>query len=467
MLSIRSILDAISTAKGPKARAAVLAYHSNNETLKEVMRLALSPHITFGLKAIPGDDKLDKCKPYPANIDTALYQCRDVIAAGALPANSDALKRFVADMLSSLPSDDRDVIRRVLKKRLDIGLGKTAVLKQWPGLWWAPDYMGAKSSASLHRMTYPCIVQEKVSGSCVYVDVTPGVHDECALLVYNPRRGSVYHLQPDMLAALGQLGMYIAKQFGSGKRVTLCCEGLVADFGYDVGMRRPIAKSEADCNAAWTAAQDAPMDPTIPAFLSIYDVRLHGLPDEPFFVKETGTGRLSALTLAFEQAFPVTGKPSCLWLTTSWTAEDDERATAIFRAVEANGGEGTIRKAYNGLWRPGKPSTQVKEKTAETVALVVTGTTEHTAIHGAIGALVCACADNPDFEVLVGTGLTLADRFNKEWLGAIINVEAHRLSETKLSLTNPRYKGLRKDLSEADTYAKVVAVMTNTEEVGE
>lgn len=457
MLSIKNILDAIAAEPSNKAKLAVLMMHKANATLRAVFNLALNPAITFGIsaKTMPTEAALPKVGHYPGNIDTALWQLENVVAKSVYPPNSGELKRFMVEVLSSLPSGDREVVRRIIKGKLECGLGKEAALEVWPDLFPVYEYMGARPAKHLDKLAYPVAAQVKCSGVAVYAYC-----DGRGNVVFrNPRNsGKVYNL-PSRFAD------HIVVTFGSDFIGTICCEGMVADAAkaasphglFDFTLGHPHALPEAANNAVWVQSQDEAMPMDTPAFLVVYDIRDRTQPNLPFYDPQ-GPSRWGYVANRIGEYAEHLGG-GLLWACRTVVCESREDLDAFTETLIEAGHEGSVAKEFGLVWQDGKPKGCVKAKSEKECTLRVIGWMLHSERPSMMGSLVCHSEDD-GIIVQVGAGWTDEERTidGMPPVGTLLDVTFHRVSETGESLKLPRPSRdkagalrIRADREKADT----------------
>lgn len=137
-MGIKQILDELAAEGGDNAKMAILKKYADNELLKKVLYKALSKRVKFYLKQIPeypiprGEMSLDNALESLSELST-----RKVTGHNAI--------EFVVNLLSSVSEDDANVLERVIRKDLKIGMGRSNMNKVIPGLFEMTPYMGAKS----------------------------------------------------------------------------------------------------------------------------------------------------------------------------------------------------------------------------------------------------------------------------------------------------------------------------------
>lgn len=136
-MNIIDILNEISEEGGSNKKMEILAKYKDNETLKTVLYKGMSKRIKFWVKQIPTAANMDfVVHPELEWALDELSQLENRIVTG------NAAQDFIATLLGSLSKDDAEVIIRVIKKDLKLGMGSTNVNKVFGDLIETTPYMG-------------------------------------------------------------------------------------------------------------------------------------------------------------------------------------------------------------------------------------------------------------------------------------------------------------------------------------
>ena len=107
--------------------------NSDNEILREVIRLALDPFTQFYIRKIPKYSRDPKYNTM--NLGFALNQ---LYSLSSREVTGNAAIEFLTNLLSSLDSDDAKVIERIIQKDLKCGVQSSTANSVWSGL--IPEY---------------------------------------------------------------------------------------------------------------------------------------------------------------------------------------------------------------------------------------------------------------------------------------------------------------------------------------
>ena len=167
---ILEILKLISLTSSTKMKETIVRSHKDNETLKNVFRLAYNKRIVFGIKKVPTDAERVQYRGF-CTLDKALYELEALFASRQLTGNAAA--DHLAQMMSMLAIEDAEIIRRVIKRDLDIGCSEGTACKVW-GDDLIPSQPCMKASSysdkALANIRYPAYAQLKADGTrCMIV----------------------------------------------------------------------------------------------------------------------------------------------------------------------------------------------------------------------------------------------------------------------------------------------------------
>lgn len=138
-MSIKKIFDEIASESGDLKKMEILKKYKDNTLLERVLYLAKSKRVKFYIKQIP-EYKTDSNHTW--SLEEALKKL-DKLSNREVTGH-DAIA-YLKDILSSVTKDDAYVIERIIEKDLKIGMGTTFINKIFDGLIEKTPYMGAKS----------------------------------------------------------------------------------------------------------------------------------------------------------------------------------------------------------------------------------------------------------------------------------------------------------------------------------
>lgn len=353
-------------------------------------------------------------------------------------SGNDAI-RAVEQKLSEMSEDDASVFARIIKKDLRCGASQSSFNKVWDGLVYEHPYMRCSSlnEKTIKKLKFPYFSEVKSDGR--YVDIIVNPHG----VTYMSRAGLIDNFNsPERDTSL----MKLAKKNGS---FVLMGETLVSDGNDGV---LPRAEGNGYLN-------NDDFDKSLLRFVLWDMVSL-----EDFLKKISKTPRHVRLTQTIDLVDELR-KDSCMDISVTdyRLCVNEEQANQHYREVISKGGEGTVRKNLNGIWKDGTSSDQIKFKIEVDGELLVVGMNEGEGrLAGKCGALVCQSSCGVVHVRVAG----LSDKLRKEFfedpdsiVGKIITVRYNDVvySETTgvWSLYLPRFVEIRYDKTEADTKEKL------------
>ena len=136
--SIKDILDEIANESSTNKKIEILSKYKDNELLSHVLYLAYSKRIKFYIKQIP------EYYPTLKTLDLRLALGELSLLYKRTKTGNEAIIHL-RNILERVNDDDRDVIIRVIKKDLRIGMATKSINKVFKNLIEITPYMGAVS----------------------------------------------------------------------------------------------------------------------------------------------------------------------------------------------------------------------------------------------------------------------------------------------------------------------------------
>lgn len=449
---IYNILKEIAEESSTNSKMNILKNHDNKEytkLLKQVLYLGMSKRIKFYIKQLP--DIID-FQSNKIDLEYAIDKLSEVYNRNI--TGHDALD-FVSSLLSRLTDEEADVLSRIIKKDLKIGMGRTNVNKVFPNLLEKTPYMGAKSfSESLARKITntgrawsQCKMDGRYNNSIIRSgDVElesrngePGYLDNAAF-VEELKKSPIDCVLNGEFTVDGVESRYIAN-------------GIIASL-ISIGKKQ---------------AEGKPIDKELIKFESkhgSYELALSNVrytvwdiitPDEYY-------GKISNLKYCDRwkklEEFLEMIDAKQVSIVESKLVKTYEEALEHFREMLSNGLEGTILKDSYGKWKDGKPSYQCKMKLDMELDLKITGFN-----YGKVGTKnenVISSLNTESSDGLLKTspqGITedmmkyITENQNT-LIGSIAVVKCCGLSKNNLgewSTLHPVLQSIREDKDEADS----------------
>ena len=400
-----------------------LNQHKDNEILKEVVRLALDPYTQFYIRKIPEYEQTYKMT---FDLEWAINELK-MLSSRTVTGN--AAIDHLRYILSSLTSDDANVIERIIQKDLKCGVSEKTANTVWPNLIHEYPCMlcSPYDEKLVNKIKFPAFVQKKEDGMRVNAIVKDG---KCE---FRSRNGKLI----DLLGNLEQEFIALAE----GNAIVFDGELLVRRDGkildrqtgngiVNKANKGTISKEEAELVVA-----------------TIWDI----IPYKDFV---DGKSNLP-YSFRFDILKDMLIGSNKIQLVQTEVVSDIETATAIFNQMLKNGYEGIILKDMNAIWENKRSKLQIKFKGVFEIDLKVVEIQEGTGKYaGMIGSLLCESSDGI-IKVSVGSGLTDDDRkLSKEfYLGKIVTINYNAKIVNKQgehSLFLPIYVETRLDKDEAN-----------------
>jgi hypothetical protein len=403
-----------------------LEANRDNETLREVVRLALCPFTQFYIRKIP--KYTPNTSGHGASIKSmlpALYELRERIVTG------NAAIEHLKTVLEALKADDAKVMERIIQKDLKCGVALSTANSVWTGL--LNDYPVMLCSAFdqklVDKVKFPALVQTKMDGMRFNAIVRDGKVE------YRSRNGKEIQLLGNLDADFIELAGDVDCVFDGELLVKQ--DGKILDRQTGNGILNKANKGT--ISALEASMVHATVWDVIP-YLYFVD----GVCNTPY------SKRFETLNSLINKYEPVK-----VATVTSWEVQNYEDANELFTQLLARGEEGIILKDKSGIWENKRSKTQIKFKGELECDLKIVGIEEGTGKYaGMLGAIQCESADGV-IKVSVGSGFNDEQRknFGKEIIGKIAAIKYNMRIKNKAgeeSLFLPIVLEVRDDKEVAD-----------------
>ena len=336
-MNINKFLDSLAVNASRNFKIDQLNANSDNETLREVIRLALDPFTQFYQRKIPAYTRDPKF-----NTMTLGFAMGQLYSLSSREVTGNAAIEFLKNVLSSLDVDDAKVIERIIAKDLKCGVDTSTANKVWTGL--IPEYPCMLCSPFeqklVDKIKFPAYAQMKMDGMRFNAIVRDG---KCE---FRSRNGK-------QILLLGNL----EQEFISLAGIVDCVfdgELLVMDDDSCQFMDRQTGNGILNkANKGTISAEDAAK-----VHASVWD-RIPYVMFEIGYCPTPYSTRFSVLEKIVNEQ-PAKGKK--IWTVTSTIVETQEQAQEIFQEYLTNGYEGIILKDGAGVWEDKRSKTQIKFK---------------------------------------------------------------------------------------------------------
>ena len=426
-MNINVFLESLAANSSRNFKIEQLTANSDNETLREVVRMALDPFTQFYQRKIP---KYTRGLPentikLEEGID-ALFDLSHRIVTG------HAAIEHLTNVLTNLSDDDAKVIERIIAKDLKCGVQVSTANSVWSGLIKEyPVMLCSQFDVKLvNKVKFPALVQTKMDGMRFNAIVKDGKVE------FRSRNGKEIQL-------LGNL----EKEFAAMAGIVDCVfdgellvkeDGVILDRQTGNGILNKANKgtiSKTEASKVHAAVWDViPYAYFVDGFCPVvYGKRWESL---RAIYEDNQSGRIS--------------------LVDSWEIDELDKAQTLFEYMLSTGQEGIILKDKNGAWEDKRAKHQIKFKGELECDLKIVGLEEGNGKYaGMLGAILCESADGV-VQVRVGSGFNDEHRKNlgEEILDKIVAVKYNMRIKNKLgeeSLFLPIFVEIRNDKEVADS----------------
>jgi hypothetical protein len=408
--------------------------NSDNETLREVIRLALDPFTQFYQRKIP-EYTTDKHQTSLDQAMLALYDLKERVVTG------NAAIEYLRMLLSSVSADDAKVLERIIAKDLKCGVDVSTANKVWSGL--IPEYPCMLCSPFeqklVDKIKFPAYAQMKMDGMRFNAIVRDGKVE------FRSRNGKQILLLGNLEAEFAALAGNVDCVFDGE---LLVMDDMTMQFADRQTGNGILNKA----NKGTISAEDAAKVHATVWDLIPYVAFVDGYCLTPY------AKRFSTLQAIVDKQKSAGKK---IWTVTSTIVETLEQAQEIFQGYLADGYEGIILKDGAGEWEDKRSKTQIKFKGELECDLKIVAVEEGKGkAVGMLGAIICESADGI-VKVNVGSGFNDAQRkqyWKENLVDKIVAVKYNARIKNKNgeeSLFLPVFIELRDDKDVADN-SKVI-----------
>jgi hypothetical protein len=391
-MNLNKFFESLAANSSRNFKIEQLSLNSNNETLREVVRLALDPFTQFYQRKIP---------KYTPNTTSHAASLQSM-----LPSLGDLSKRIVTgnaaiDRLTSIlevvGEEDAKVIERIIQKDLKCGVQASTANNVWSGLIHEYPVMLCSpfEQKLVDKVKYPAYVQLKMDGMRFNAIVRDGKVE------FRSRNGKEIQLLGNLEKEFAALAGGVDCVFDGELMVMHPDDYQFMDRQTGNGILNKANKGTISAKeASWVHA-------------TVWDV----IPYVQFVDGYCGapySQRYASLkTLVEKQG----SKDKKIWLVSTNVVNTFDEAQTIFESYLADGLEGIILKDGSGVWEDKRAKHQIKFKGEMECDLKIVGIQAGTGKYeGMLGAILCESADGV-VKVSVGSGFTDEQRKN---LGAEI-----------------------------------------------
>ena len=381
-MNIHKFFESLASNNSRNFKIDQLNANSDNEVLREVVRLALDPFTQFYIRKIP---------EYTPN------NGKGISLKFAMDSIGDLTKRLVTGNagidhlranLEALNEDDAKVLERIIAKDLKCGVDVSTANKVWKNLILEYPVMLCSpfEQKLVDKIQFPAYVQLKMDGMRFNAIVRG---NKCEFRSRNGKEINLLgNLEEDFVAmANGQDCVFDGELLVKDK-------GIILDRQTGNGILNKANKGTIKTDEA--SKVHATVWDLIP-----YDAFTKGECNVPY------AQRFDSLCVMLD-----TYKPKKVGLVDSWEVDAIEEANTLFEKLLSEGQEGIILKCRKGIWEDKRSKTQIKFKGELECDLKIVAVEEGKGkAAGMLGAIVCESADGV-VKVNVGSGFTEEHRKN-------------------------------------------------------
>ena len=432
-MNINEFLNSLAENTSRNFKIDQLNAQSDNETLREVIRLALDPFTQFYQRKIPAYTPTPSAAR-PHSLEGAIGALYELSSRNV---TGNAAIEYLRVTLSGLTADDAKVLERIIQKDLNCGVDVSTANKVWSHL--IPEYPCMLCSPFeqklVDKIKFPAYAQMKMDGMRFNAIVRSGKVE------FRSRNGKQIHLLGNLEKEFAALAGDIDCVFDGELLVMLEGDHQFADRQTGNGILNKA-------NKGTISAEQAAM-----VHASVWDL----IPYAYF----TDGHCLTPYAKRFSTLSQITNKQKAegkkIWTVTSTIVETLEQAQEIFQEYLSEGHEGIILKDGAGVWEDKRSKTQIKFKGELECDLKIVAVEEGKGkAAGMLGAIICESADGI-VKVNVGSGFSDALRkqyWKENLVDRIVAVKYNSRIKNKAgeeSLFLPVFIELRDDKDVADS----------------
>lgn len=382
-MNLNKFFESLAANPSRNFKIEQLEKHADNETLREVIRLALCPFTQFYQRKIPAYT----CDGTNANIESILPALYDL---SSRQVTGNAAIEYLRMLLSSLNPDDAKVLERIIDKSLDCGVQVSTANSVWSGLIKEYPVMLCSpfEQKLVDKIKFPAYVQLKMDGMRFNAIVRDG---KCE---FRSRNGKEIQLLGNLEQEFIDLAGDVDCVFDGELLVMLPGDHQFTDRQTGNGILNKA-------NKGTISAEEAAL-----VHATVWDVIPYVLFSDGYCGTPYST-RFSSLKKLVEKIPPENKK---IWLVASDMVENIDEANVKFEEYLALGLEGIILKDGSGVWEDKRAKHQIKFKGELECDLKIVAVEEGTGKYaGMLGAILCESADGV-VKVSVGSGFSDAQR---------------------------------------------------------
>lgn len=429
-MNLNNFFESLASNASRNFKTEQLKLHSDNVTLKEVVRLALDPFTQFYQRKIPEYTFVGEDSEHQTSLEMAIENLKYL---STREVTGNAAIAHLRAILSGLPSDDAKVIERIIQKDLKCGVQVSTANAVWTGLVHEYPVMLCSpfEEKLVNKIKFPAYVQLKMDGMRFNAIVKDG---KCEFRSRNGKEIQLLgFLETDFIKMAAGFNMVFDGE------LLVNDKGVILDRQTGNGILNKANKGTiSDLDARKVRA-------------TVWDV----IPFDAFasgICKTDYATRLNDLERMIQKS-----SPEKVNLVQTDLVQTLDMAQSIFESYLADGLEGIILKSGDGIWEDKRSKSQIKFKGELECDLRIVGVQMGTGKYdGMLGAILCESADGV-IKVSVGSGFSDEQRkelIKQKLLDKIAAIKYNMRIKNKLgdeSLFLPIVLEIRDDKEVADS----------------
>jgi len=457
-MEIKKILDEIASESSTKLKEKILGSYADNKLLERVLYLAKSKRVKFYIKQIP---EYTADNDQPQNLEWALDGL-DKLSTRYFTGHEAT--KWLQVLLSGISDDNAYVIIRIIEKDLKIGMGATIINKVFPSLVEKTPYMGCVPfDPDKAKNIFFDPKSKKVTNLNLGISEIKADGRYCNVIV----RGGEVELEsrqgePTILGECTLLTEF-AKLDDCVLNGELVMEGVPRHESNGIIMSlidihsKMDSRTKAESDKKIKAFEEEHM--TIEKALNLIKIKVWDiLSVDDYFAKVSSIGRMDRLNKLINT---ITSDFTSIEIVEYKIVASYEEAIAHFVEALERGEEGTVLKSFDGVWKNGKPTYQIKMKVEFDLDLKIVGFN-----YGGVGtknefvisSVACesSCGKlTANAQGIKEAQMAFITENQDKLLGTIAKVKCNGLSSNKSggnSVLYPVLKELRDDKLEANSF---------------
>jgi hypothetical protein len=440
-MTIKEIFDEIAATSGDKAKMEILAKYKDDELLKRVLYLCKSKRVKFYIKQLPEQGVKN------ANFNDLEFAISELSHLSNRDVTGDDARTFLKGLLESLSEDDAYIIERIIDKDPKIGMGTTFINKVYKAK--AIFDKGRKGSSQIKMDGRYC--NAIIRDGEVELESRSG---EATIVTGAKFLEELANFENCVLN--GELTMDGVPRYESN--------GMIASIIDICSKKNERTEKENEKKLETFEKKHGSFEEALNKIrYTVWDT----ITVDEYFAKESKTPYNVRLETAASYIY--VAKSTMVRLIESKEVSSYAQAMEHFQEVlstEVDGvpQEGTILKSFDGTWKDGKPTWQIKMKLEMDVELTVVGFnfgTKGSKNEHVISSLNCesSCGLLKTRPQGIKEDLMVEITNNQDkWLGKVVQVKCNGLSQNSsgdYSLMYPALIGLRDDKDTCDSVESI------------